>query len=186
MKFQVPITLNIYNPASLQGDNTVRPGTLITTATKTFNLSYRPSANFRHCNTNNNKAGEWWDSALSSCFNGMAQNITFNFSSLHLTVPDSIVVGIAYNSTHYGYNPIGESAACFSTPEGCPYDSLNIGLDPTVLVGSETWGAGTVFQNAAYQSDYCDTTPAVGVFNLDSPTDSCWGGYVPAIEVTTR
>jgi hypothetical protein len=181
-KFTVPITLNIYNEASANNDGTVTPGSLITSATKTFSIPYRPTANLNKCNGTD--LGKWWSKADSKCYNGKAANITWRFTSLGLTVPDTMVIGIAYNTSHYGYHPIGQSPACYSTEAGCPYDSLNIGLGPAVTVGSKPY-PDTVFQNAAYASDYCDSSPAVGVFNLDSPTTACWSGFVPAIRVRT-
>ena len=185
--FSIPITLRIYN-ASVDGPNgTVVPGSLIANVTKTFTLPYRPTANLQHCNAGNGYAGEWWSKADQSCYNGKAHNISFNLKSLNLALPDTVVIGIAYNTTDYGYNPIGQTA-CNSTEAGCPYDSLNIALGTSgVLVGSKEY-PDTVFQNAAYASDYCDggTVAQVNVFNLDSPDSACWGGYTPAIQVTAH
>jgi hypothetical protein len=180
--FKVPVTLNIYEAQSTTNNGTpVGVGDLITRVRKTFSIPYRPSANFTHCTGAN--AGKWWQKSTNTCFNGKAANISFNFSSLGMTLPDTVVVGISYNTTHYGPHPIGESAACFTASGGCPYDSLNIGLSPSVGTGSEVF-PGTVFQNAASQGDYCDGTPAINTFNLDSPTSQCWAGSVPAIKVT--
>ena len=41
-------------------------------------------------------------------------NITFSLSSLHVHLPQNIVFGIAFNTTHYGYAPYGESTTCFT------------------------------------------------------------------------
>lgn len=184
-KFSVPITLNIYNQGVANGDGTVTPGTLITTITKTFYIPYRPTANLQHCNSGNGNLGKWWKKSTNTCFNGKAANITYNLKPLGLTLPDKVVLGIAYNTTHYGYHPIGESAPCYGTDAGCPYDSLNIGLGTGgTIVGTKQY-PGTLFQNAAYQTDYCDSAPAVGVFNLDSPTSACWAGFDPAFLVKT-
>jgi hypothetical protein len=46
-----------------------------------------------------------------------------------VSLPDTVVYGIAYNTSHYGPNPIGEADACYTSSGGCPYDSLNIGLE---------------------------------------------------------
>ena len=126
--FSQPITFNIYNAPAL---GTYTPGSQIATQTQTFNIPYRPSANFAHCNAGNGKAGEWWDKALASCFNGKAFDIKFTFN---ITLPSTdVVFGMTFNTTHYGYAPVGESAPCYSTSAGCPYDSLNFALtqDPT-------------------------------------------------------
>jgi hypothetical protein len=178
--FSVPITLNIYHASSKNGSGQYLPGSLIATVTQTFAVPYRPSASPLCTGAD---AGKWFKNG-QGCFNGLAKNVTFKFPFRNVD-PDTVVYGIAYNTTHYGYNPIGESAPCYTGPGGCPYDSLNIALSPAVTVGSQAH-PGTVFQNAAYQADYCDGTPAVGTFNLDSPTMACWAGYVPAIQFSAR
>jgi hypothetical protein len=172
--FPVPITLNIYNPAGNVA------GSLITHVTKTFNVPYRPTANLKKCNGSN--LGKWYKASDATCYNGKAANITFNLKSLGLTLPDTVVIGLAYNTTHYGYSPIGESPACYGTEAGCAYDALNIALGPAVTVGSKQY-PDTVFQNASFAGDYCDNTLTPGTFQLDSPANACWSGYVPAIMV---
>jgi hypothetical protein len=182
--FSVPITMNIYNATSTApGITPVLAGSRIATVTKTFAIPYRPTANLQHCNGPD--LGKWWQKASNTCFNGKAANISFNFKSLGLTLPSTVVIGISYDTSHYGYSPIGESPACFSTEAGCAYDSLNIALGPAVTVGSKPY-PDTVFQNAAFGSEYCDATPLTGVFNLDSPTSACWSGYVPALQIKTH
>jgi hypothetical protein len=182
--FQEPITLNIY-AASADG---IHPGALITTVTRTFYIPFRPSAS-PQCGT----TGEWYDSVHKKCNNGKLVNLTFNLGG---KLPNKIVYGIAYNTTHYGYTPIGESAACYTSSGGCGYDSLNIALsqDPiNVKVGYNT-NPGKVWQNAI-ASEYCDGgTAGAGVFRLDSPTNTCWGVdstapydapyYTPAVQFT--
>lgn len=181
--FSLPITLNIYNPSS----DGVHPGSRIATVTETFEIPYRPSASTQ-CT-----GGRWYQESSKRCYNGLATNITFKLD--HVTVPDSAIFGITYNTSHYGYAPIGQSAACYSTTAGCGYDSLNIALseDPTnVTIGTNT-NPGKVWQNSPFGSQYCDNGAAgVGSFRLDSPgTPSCWGTgdataapyYVPAIRV---
>jgi hypothetical protein len=179
--FSEPITFNIYAP----GTDGVHPGALIASATQTFAIPYRPSASPK-CT-----GGRWFDSSLKACFNGLATTITFSFTGV--TLPDKIVYGIAYNTSHYGYQPFGESTACYTSSGGCGYDSLNIALsqDPTnVAVGSDP-NPGTVWQSAVYGSDYCDGgTAGTGTFRLDSPASACWGisaptsapYYVPAVQ----
>jgi hypothetical protein len=185
--FTEPITFNIYNRPTVGSDV---PGTLIATRTKTFSIPYRPSANYTHCTGAN--AGKWWDSTPGVCLNGKAVNITFSFGvRLHTT---DLVFGIAYNTTHYGYSPIGQSAPCFTASGGCGYDSLNIALsqDPTNVTAGSDRNPGTVYQNAVYGSDYCDGgTAGTGFLRLDSPgAASCWGVnspytsapfYIPAV-----
>jgi hypothetical protein len=171
--FDEPITLNLYNP----GTDGVHPGALITSVTQTFTIPYRPSAS---PNCTGGHAGEWWDPSLKTCFHGLADDITFHLAGV--TVPDEVVYGIAYNTSHYGYSPYGESTACYTSPGGCGYDSLNIALsqDPTNLTAGTDPNAGTVWQNTI-ASNYCDLgTAGSGFFRLDSPTSACWGVNYPA------
>jgi hypothetical protein len=176
-KFTEPITLNIYNvPTSTSFP---RPGSLIATITKTFSIPYRPSASEK-C-TDLGFPGRWFD-GKRGCFNGKAVNITFNFSPLHVTLPQDIVFGIAYNTSQYGYHPYG-ALPCEATAAGCPYDSLNVALsqDPTNLTRGSDPNVGKVFFNTATASLYCDGGAAgSGFFRLDSPSaPSCWGVNTP-------
>lgn len=199
-KFNEPITLNIYQaPAT---DPTTQPdipgsglpGAVILSVTKPFAIPYRPSANHAKCI--GDEAGEWFDSALGACFNGLATNITFNVSSLNLTLPRNIVFGIGYNTSDYGAHPYGDATACHGTAQGCGYDSLNVGLaqDPDNLNRGTDPHPGFVYWNTATAADYCDGgTAGSGTFRFDSPsTPACWGvvhpgtapWYIPAVKFT--
>ncbi len=170
--FNIDITFNIYNA----GDPL--PGAQIATRTQTFAVPYRPSAD-PSCT-----GGRWKEAASGICYNGLANNITFDFSSLNVVLPNAAVYGIVYNTTSYGPNPIGPSAPCFISSGGCPYDSLNIALAPVVTVGSKQFPA-TLYQNTIYPTNYCDSGLAgVGTFRLDSPSSACWTGYIPAAKFT--
>lgn len=181
-KYTIPITLTIYEESSEQNDGTFVPGDVIAKVTKPFSLPYRPSAAVGHCNASNNSLGKWWDKASNTCYNGRAAKISYNFRSLGLLMPETVVIGVSYNTSNYGYHPVGTSTACYGTAAGCFYDSLNVGTD-TVTTGSKPH-PDTVFYNSDTRGQYCDGTPALGEFNLDSPTDACWGGYDAAITVT--
>lgn len=163
--FSHPITLNIYNVVA---GNQV--GTLIGSVTQTFAIPYRPSVDLVNCTD-----GRWYESSSGTCFNGKASNITFNLSGLN--VPNQVIFGIAYNTTHYGYAPIGQAAPCYSTSGGCPYDSLNVALaDPAVYntVGSNP-APNDAYQYTLYGS--CTDGPIVP-FGLDA---GCWTGYKPSV-----
>jgi hypothetical protein len=145
--FQAPITFNVYDATGT---------TLLASSTKTFAIPYRPSASAKCAD------GRWYDNALKSCFNGLATNITFAFSGP--TLPDSVVFGIAYNTTHYGYNPIGEGASCYTTSAGCGYDSMNIALstETDVSAGTNTT-PGSIWVNRAPTTDWAPYIPAVQI-----------------------
>ena len=158
--FSQPITLNIYNAST---DGGVTPGSLITSATQTFSVPYRPSASA------NCTGGRWQQSPTKPCFNGLAGNVTFNFSGV--TLPNTVVYGIVYNTRDFGPNPTGVAG---------PSDSLNIALstDADVSAGSST--SGTVWQNSPYGFEYCDGgVGGIGTFRADS---GCWTPYVPAVQ----
>jgi hypothetical protein len=205
--FSEQITLNIFqaptsNPTTQLDDlgNGV-PGATILSVTKTFAIPYRPSANNTKCV--GDESGNWFDTKNAECFPGLATNITFNLGSLHVTLPQTFVFGIAYNTSDYGADPYGDSTACHTPTDECGYDSLNVGLsyDPDNLnVGSNTY-PGYVWWNTQTASDYCDGGIAgTGTFRIDSPsTPACWGvypngmpatynespWYTPAVEFTT-
>jgi hypothetical protein len=179
-RFFQPITLDLYKVTTTAPSATaVTPGALIASVTKTFRIPYRPSASAKCTGAS---AGEWF-LKHHGCFNGKAANIVFDLSSLHLKLPNSIVFGIAYNTSDYGSEPIGDGTACHATPQGCPYDSLNVGTSPRVNVGSKPY-PGTVFWNTQTAGNLCDngTVALVNVFNLDSPGNACWTGLVPAVQ----
>ena len=162
--FSQPITLNIYNAST---DGGLTAGSLITTATQTFSVPYRPSASPK-C-TALGFPGKWYSTGTKTCFNGLADDVTFNFSGL--TLPDTVVYGIVYNTRDFGPSPRGVTG---------PYDSLNIALsaDGDVSAGSST--SGTVWQNTANGSLYCDGGLAgTGSFRADF---GCWAPYVPAVQ----
>ncbi len=182
--FSLPITLNVYGP-SVDGAN---PGAKLAAATQTFNIDYRPSAS-PLCTE-----GRWYEKSSKSCFNGLAQNITFKLKNVK--VPSSAIFGITYNTTHHGYAPIGQSAPCFSTPQGCGYDSLNVGLseDPTNVTKGSSVVPGKPWLAAPSGDWYADGGAAgVGTFRMDSPNAPAWWGvnspsdsapwFVPAIKV---
>lgn len=168
--FAHPITLNIYNVGP---GNTV--GALLATTTQTQAIPYRPSSDLANCGDS-----RWFDG--SSCFNGKAANVTFNFASQNIVLPNQVIVGIAYNTSNYGASPIGPQP-CSSTVEGCPYDSLNVALvDPAL---TQTAGVNPAPADAYFDTEtaawYCDGgAGGVGTFRLDS---GCWTGFKPSVKI---
>jgi len=167
--FTHSVTMNLYNVAAGNA-----PGTVIGTKTQTFVMPYRPSTDPINCT-----GGRWFDG--STCFNGKAFTITFDFSAQNLNLPNQVIFGVAYNTTHYGYSPMGETTACFMAPPttgGCPYDSLNVALaDPATTLTAGTQPApNDAYQDTKYSS--C-TNGAIHPFGLDA---GCWTGFKPATE----
>ncbi len=171
--FTHPITLNIYN---VNGDDS--PGSLIASETQTFTMPYRPTAD-DGTNCNGAQAGEWWDG--TECLNGKAFTISFSLSGV--TLPDDAVIGVAYNTSHYGSSPIG-TTACNSTAQGCPYDSLNVGTAPSPTVGTAGPSVDDAYLNSTWSGAYCDSgVGGTGAFRLDA---GCWTGYLPAFKVEAK
>lgn len=170
--FSHPITLNIYNVGV---GNQV--GTLIATTTQTFAIPYRPSADNVNCTGAN--AGKWFDATSATCFNGYATKITFNLTGLGIVVPNQVIYGIKYNTTHYGTPAIGESAPCYTSSGGCGYDSLNVlttAVAPTVGVNPAPSDA---YFSTLTAANYCDGGAAgTGTFRLDA---GCWLGFKPTV-----
>jgi hypothetical protein len=149
--FNVPITFNVYDPA-------ISTAVLIASTTQTFAIPYRPSANSTKCTGAD--AGKWFDTSAKTCFNGMATNVTFNFPA-GTTLPDQVVYGIAYDTSHYGYNPITDSSAC--PAGGCGYDSLNVGLasSPAGVTAGSDDDSDSMYINQTPSAEFATYTPAV-------------------------
>jgi len=170
--FSEPITLNVYN---LGSGGAV--GSLFTSVTQTFNIPYRPSADNTHCTVSS--AGAWFSASDSTCYNGFATPVSFNLAGV--TLPDTVIVAVAFNTTHDGNASYGEGTACFTNSAGCGYDSLNVGLDNALTTGTDPQPSDA-YLNSSWGGAYCDGgASGTGAFRLDS---SCWTGYQPAIEVS--
>jgi hypothetical protein len=177
--FSLPITLNIY-AANL--DNSV--GELLASDTQVFKIPFRPStAGAIACpgtdaSSGNPNAWKWSDG--TTCFNGLAHNISWDLGGRHLTLPDNVIVSVMFNTSDWGYQPIGYGPLCHSS-SACGYDSLNVAVVPNApFVGTDP------LPNDAYISSlnseaYCSGS-ALGIFRLDA---GCWTGYRPAIQVDT-
>jgi hypothetical protein len=145
---------------------------LIGSITQSFAIPFRPSGDVVHCT-----GGRWFDAASSTCFNGLANNVTFDLTTQHLTLPNQVIFGVAYNTSHFGYAPIGETPACYTGSAGCGYDSLNVALaDPATAnsVGSNP-APNDAYQYTQYGS--C-TDGAIMPFGLDP---GCWTGFKPSV-----
>ena len=66
------------------------------------------------------------ESADGACYNGIAFNAVFDLSSLNVTLPNDVIVGVAYDTQSYGAAPLGVAG---------PYNSLNVGI-PTTQAGT--------------------------------------------------
>lgn len=170
--FTHPITINIYKVGS---GNAVGP--LLATVTQSQTLPYRPSSDLVKCDSQS-----WYDSLANVCYHGKAANVSFDFTSQNVTLPGQVIIGIAYNTSNWGYHPLAPQP-CNSTTEGCPYDSLNVaGVDPAVTLTAGTNPApDDAYFNTQTAFWYCDGgLGGVGTFRLDA---GCWTGFKPAFKV---
>lgn len=98
--FQHPVTIRLRDAG----------GTLLAERTKTFTMPYRPSSD--------PSCGTAWKASNGNCYNGFAFKIDFDLSDLNLTLPDTVIYEVAYDTRDYGDKPKGVTG---------PYDSLNVG-----------------------------------------------------------
>jgi parallel beta-helix repeat protein len=158
-----PITVNVYS--SHLGTNGA-PDELLATKTQNVTIPWRPVADA--------SCGTAWKASNGNCYNGLAFNATFDLSSLNQTLPNDVIVGVAYNTADYGQAPIGEAG---------PYNSLNVGVPngQTANVGTDD-NADNVFWNTSYAPFYADGgTSGVGTFRQDTN----WSPYgTVAIQIT--
>lgn len=147
-----PITVNIYsNHLGANG----APDTLLATTTQLVTIPWRPAAD-PTC-----AGGTAWRASDSQCYNGIAFNATFDLSSSDVTLPNDVIVGVAYNTADYGATPIHAAG---------PYNSLNVGVPTSqpVTVGSDV-SVDRVFANSTWADFYTDHGAAgVGTFREDT------------------
>ena len=140
--FEHPVTIRLFDTG----------GTLLATKTQTFKMPYRPSSD--------PACGTAWKAANGTCYNGFAFKLDFDLSSLEVTLPDTVVYEVAYNTQHYGAVPVGVTG---------PYDSLNVGAYKTTAapsVGSDV-DPGSNRQNGATKAD--TYSPMVQIVVTDTP-----------------
>jgi hypothetical protein len=155
-------------------------GALLTTKTATFTIPYRPSWDDVDCTaagqtpeTYQPFGGKWYDPVQGMCVTGYAFLLAFDFTADALVLPDEVIYGIAYNTSHYGSSPIGVTG---------DYDSLNVSVGPNgPTVG--TTEVADAFLDSTWGGNYCTGgTGGTGTFRLDA---GCWTGYVPVARFNT-
>lgn len=176
--FNHDLTMTIYAPPA----SGLGVGAMIVSSTQNFNIPFRPSASL---SCTGHDAGKWSDG--TTCYNGLATPVTFTFDGT-VQLPSDLIWGISFNTSGYGATPEGYSTACASTPEGCGYDSLNVGLSGAAqaTTGTDVDPNG-VYWNTATAGLYCDAgAGGVGTFRSDtSATTPCWTGYMPMARIAT-
>jgi len=157
--FSVPITLTLY---AVNTAAPTLPGPIIAQVTQTFSIPYRPS-------TSPACGDSRWMATDGLCYNGIATNIVFDLQPLGITLPNTFIWSVSYNTQTSGPNPTGVPG---------PADLLNVGLSAGATIGTDVDPNG-VFVNAADSAFYCDGGTA-GTFRSDT---GCWGGSVQTIAI---
>lgn len=149
-----PLTLNLYNVGV---GNSV--GSLIASQTINPTILWRPEAS-AGCGTGFGTSPD--------CYNGLAQNVTFNFTGT--VVPDQIIYGLVFNTQSYGPSPTGASG---------PYNSLNFALNDTTgpSVGTDA-NSDALYWNTSTHSWYTAYDSLATAFQQDTN----WSGYLPAAQ----
>jgi hypothetical protein len=168
-----PITVSIYSDHL--GPNGV-PDTLLATTTESIAIPWRPAEDPVNCPTKSAPGYAYKYQATpgppdTNCYNGFAFNATFDLSSLSVTLPNSVIVGVALNTQSYGTTPIGVNG---------PYNSLNVGLEGAVAIGTDV-DPDAVFWNTATAGWYTDGgAGGVGIFRQDT----AWTPYALPVQIT--
>ncbi|MHB8235600.1 MAG: hypothetical protein ACYDHT_13195 [Solirubrobacteraceae bacterium] len=153
-KFPVPITFKVseVGPGNSQG-------AVLATGSKTFMIPYRPSANTMKCTGTH--TGAWYHQG--ECFNGKSAKISLPLKAASL--PNKVIVTIAYNTSDYGTNPTG----CNKGPGPCPEDSLNVGVNDGFEEPSRTPSVGSL--------------PLPAEAYVNGAPEAEWEGFQPLFEV---
>jgi hypothetical protein len=173
--YPVPITLNIYGVGPEES-----VGAKLASETQTFQVPYRPSASAQ---CTGEHMGGWLERRHGGgCFHGVLSKITFaklGSGKTHVTLPEKVIVSVAFNTFTAGYAPTGE--------EG-PYDSLNVALTEPPVEGEAVAPSvggnpapADAYYNSTFGGFYCDGgAGGLGTFRLD---EGCRTGQQPLIEV---
>jgi hypothetical protein len=147
--FEVPLTLNLYNY-----DAGGAVGSRFASMTIDGFVPWRPEADPACTGVD---AGKWL-ATNGRCYSGIAAEVVFDFSGMGITLPDTLIFGLAFNTQHFGYTPTGVPG---------PYNSLNFG----------TFGSPSTGTNVYSDSIYTSTG---GPLLLDA---GGWEPYSPEVRI---
>lgn len=155
--FDHPLTMNIYNEGA--GDGV---GSLLATVTATVHVPWRPESDGWGDGTS-------YTGSDGQHYHGALFVASFDFSSLNVTLPETVIFGLAFNTQSWGANPIGADG---------PYNSLNFALvGDAPSVGTDP-NADDAWWNTSTAGNYSDGgAGGTGTFRHDTN----WTGYQPMI-----
>jgi hypothetical protein len=189
--FSVPITTNIY---AVDPTASTKVGALLGTRTQTFNIPYRPSSAPGRCPSN---VDYFFDTVSGTCANGLGVRVDLTFPTGSVALPSPAIFTITFNTTTFGYSPIGTSTACWTSSGNCGYDQLNISASTLGGPVGSAYDPNSVFQalatpTATYEGGDCSPTPLYNTSALQID-NGCWGattdfpgGLHPQLQVTTQ
>jgi|GEM_PF-2186840 len=174
-----PITVNVYGvPEDGVLDESREP---IATITETVEIPFRPSADVDVCTEADGKLGYYWDEENARCATSIVHEVTLDFSTLGVALPDEVVVGVHAPTSRF-YSDL--------YPAGGYYDSLNVALtDVAPVVGTDPFPERLYFDSTYASAFYTgDRTATHGLFQ----SSNGWYGegedgwyYNPLISVAT-
>ncbi len=175
-KFKLPITLNVYavNPLNQEP---VQPA--LASVTQEFEIPYRPSASAL-CPVTSEGVG--WG---AECKIGRLHTITFTVPGA-VTVPNTAIVAIAFNTESYGAAPTGEAGPenALNVATNAPYSyneaakEFQLGMGPAPAIGGDPLPADAYIDSVS--ADEYGSTPDPGQFALATGN---WAGFQPAFKV---
>jgi len=113
-----PITLNIYNVVPGTPLNTL--GSKIATVTQTSTIPWRPCSVNPTCPDTGYGAGLRGARVMAIAITALPFNLTFDLSSLNVTLPNDLIVGVAYNTQDLRWPaPIGSKRTVQLAQRGC-------------------------------------------------------------------
>lgn len=177
--FDHPITLNIYEVDYSGGPPAL--GSLIISKTDTQFMQYRPSWDDVNCTADGQTpatyqpfGGKWYDPVLATCVTGYNFTIEYDYTADGITLPDEIIVTVAYDTNNHGANPIGMAG---------PYSSLNVAVDtPAATIGTNAEPDDT-FGDSSWAGYYCDAGAGGTDFLRRDYDVGCWIGYTPILVI---
>lgn len=140
--FSHPVTMNLYEADNSGAEPVV--GDLIASVTNDVVAPYRPTPSPDDC-AQSAGSKPWWDEDLQTCQNGIAFDVSFDFSGEDAVVGNGVIVTVAYNTQSYGADPEGVNG---------PWNALNVSLaTPSApTVGTDESTTETI-RDTTYQGD---------------------------------
>ena len=188
--FSVPMTTKIY---AVDSTASTKVGALLGSRTQTFNIPYRPSSAPGRCPS---QPDRFFDTVSNACVDGLGVRVDFTFTT-PVALQSPAIVTLTFNTTTFGYSPIGTSTACWTSSGNCGYDQLNISASTLGGPVGSAYDPNSVFESSAtgtatYEGGDCAPTPLYPANTL-SIDNGCWGattdfpgGLHPQLQVTIQ